>query len=131
MSAEGQPILIVDDHADLADNLAEVFSAVGFAPVVAYSAEQALALAGSRSVELVVTDYRLPDLSGADLLRRLAAAGRAVRGVVVTAYSDDETVRASQAAGARGVLPKPVKLDALIDVVRTLSGDPTPSPSSA
>jgi DNA-binding response OmpR family regulator len=109
-------ILIVDDNVALAENLAEVLALEGYATDVAASAEEALAAPLSVDVEIVVTDYRLPGIDGAELVRRLRVA-RPVRCIVISGHTDEATVSQAHAAGA-AFLPKPLDLGALTTFVR-------------
>jgi len=105
-------VLVVDDNQDLAENIAEILALRGFAPTIAASAEEALPKALPDGPSLVVTDYRLPGMTGAELVRRIRAQRGAVRAVVISAYTDDNTVAAAREAGAE-FLSKPVDLTAL------------------
>jgi DNA-binding NtrC family response regulator len=105
-------VLVVDDNEDLAENIAEILSLRGFHPVIASSAEDALPKALPEGPEILVTDFRLPGMTGADLVRRVRAQRQGVRAVVISAYTDDRTISAAKAAGAE-FLPKPVDFGAL------------------
>ena len=77
-------ILVVDDNVALAENIAEVFEFEGFHPLVAASAEQALALTLARDLAAVITDLRLPGLDGAELVARLRPGREQVRFAVIS-----------------------------------------------
>jgi DNA-binding response OmpR family regulator len=117
-------ILVVDDQLPLAENIAEVLQGLGFETEVAASAEDALAIIRKGGVTAVVTDFRLPDKSGADLIAEIRRAGERIPALVMSAYTDERTVEQSHAAGAWLFLPKPVPLDVLIEVFRSLSKAP-------
>jgi DNA-binding response OmpR family regulator len=105
-------VLVVDDNQDLAENIAEILSLCGFVATVATSAEEALPKALPEGPELLVTDFRLPDMTGAELVQRVRRQRQAVRAIVISAYTDDQTVAAARDAGA-DFLAKPVDLGAL------------------
>jgi DNA-binding response OmpR family regulator len=106
-------LLIVEDDADLAENLAEILEGMGHDPVVAGTAERALELLGQETIDGVITDFRLPGLGGVELISKLRAAGRVVPVVVISAFMDDGMAAQAEEAGALDVLPKPVDLDRL------------------
>lgn len=116
-------ILVVDDHVELAENIAEILDGVGYTTVVAESAEAALARLPALRVDVLITDYKLPGLSGAELLYALAQKGELVPAVVMSAYTDAQTVAAARSAGACAVIAKPVDiaglLAALQEILRT------------
>ena len=110
-------VLIVDDNAGLAENIAEILELDGHTAVVAASAEEALAKAPASDPEVVVTDYRLPGINGADLVKRFKQMGVRVRAVVISAYTDERTIREATDAGADFVA-KPVDFRRLSQLVR-------------
>jgi CheY-like chemotaxis protein len=116
-------ILIVDDNVGLAENIAEILEMEGHSTTVAASAEEALTKATPLpSPDVLVTDYRLPGISGTTLVRRLQEMGLHVRAIVISAYTDEKTMEDARSAGADFVA-KPVDLKALgrlvgIDVTR-------------
>jgi CheY-like chemotaxis protein len=108
--------LIVDDNVGLAENIAEVLELEGHETQVAVTAAEGLSKATSWNQDVLITDYRLPDISGAELVRRLKQLGLIVRAVVISAYTDDTTIEDARAAGASFV-PKPVDFTALGQLV--------------
>lgn len=117
-------ILVVDDQVELADNIAEVLQGLGFETEVAASAEAGLTRIRQGGITALITDFKLPDRSGADLIGELRRAGERIPALVMSAYTDDRTVDESQAAGAWLFLPKPVPLPALIEVFGSLAKQP-------
>jgi DNA-binding response OmpR family regulator len=108
----GKTVLIVDDNQDLAENIAEILSMKGFSAEIATSAEEAIPKALPDGPTLLVTDFLLPGMSGAELVRRVLAQRANVRAVVISAYTDDDTIAAAKNAGA-DFLPKPVDFGSL------------------
>jgi DNA-binding response OmpR family regulator len=105
-------VLVVDDNQDLAENIAEILDLRGYAATIATSAEEALPRALGDDLSLLVTDFRLPGMSGAELVRQVRLQRRDLRAVVMSAYTDDKTIAAARDAGA-DFLPKPVDFGAL------------------
>jgi CheY-like chemotaxis protein len=117
MMIEGARILVVDDHVYLAENIAEILEGEGYQTRVAISAEQALDTLDQDEIHAVITDYRLPGRNGAQLIREMRRRGRQIPAVVMSAYSDEETIAAARAAGAQEVLTKPVMIVQLLGLV--------------
>jgi two-component system response regulator (stage 0 sporulation protein F) len=117
-------ILVVDDQVGLAENIAEILQGVGFQTDVAASAEEALARVDQGDVTAVVTDFRLPGASGAQLTAELRRRGHRMPVLMMSAYTDEGTIEQSRAAGAWLFLPKPVPLPTLIDAFDSLARQP-------
>lgn len=116
-------IMVVDDQVALAENLAEILEDAGYEVVVADSAEAALAriaAGGAGEITALITDYRLPGLTGGELIAELRRRGNPIPAVVMSAYTDDETIETARAAGAAEVLPKPVPLDRLMKLAEAM-----------
>lgn len=110
-------VLIVDDNVALAENIAEILAIEGHATEVATSAEEALTKLRLVAPDVVVTDYRLPGISGAAFVRQFRQACRSVQAVVISAYTDDRTIRETKEAGA-AFIAKPVDFILLSRLVR-------------
>ena len=110
-------VLVIDDNLNLAENLAEILALDGCLTEIAASADEALAKAIPSKPDVVVTDYRLPDTTGANLVRRLREMGLSVLAVVMSAYTDERTIADARSAGAN-FLPKPVDFKVLGRVIR-------------
>lgn len=115
----GLRVLIVDDNLDLAENIAEILGLEGYVTEVSGSAEEALPSGLSEDVGIVVTDYRLPGMNGAELIKRIRLHREHLRAVVISAHTDDATVRDAHEAGAR-FLSKPLDFALLTHFVRDL-----------
>jgi two-component system response regulator QseB len=113
-------VLVVDDQIELAENIAEVLAGIGFDTEVATSAEAALARVARGGITALVTDFKLGDRTGADLIDELRRAGQRIPALVMSAYTDDGTIHASEAAGAWLFLPKPVPLEKLLRAFESL-----------
>jgi two-component system, NtrC family, response regulator PilR len=120
--ARAPAILVVDDEADLRELLGLTITRLGFEVDTAESLAQARAQLQSRSYGLCLTDMRLPDGSGLDLVRELGARGEP-KIAVITAYGSAENAVAALKAGAFDYLAKPVDLDHLRLLIRSAIGD--------
>jgi DNA-binding NtrC family response regulator len=100
-------VLIVDDNLGLAENIAEILQLDGHATQIAASAEEAFPKALADEPDVVVTDFRLPGVSGAVFLKQLLAARTKDRAMMISAYTDDGTIHEATAAGA-AFMPKPL-----------------------
>jgi len=103
-------LLVVDDEPDLCTLYELTLVREGYDVECAGSVGEALALLEQRSFDLMITDMRLPDGSGLDLLRRIDEGGRAEKTIVITAYGSAENAVEALKSGAYDYLTKPVDL---------------------
>ena len=115
-------ILLVEDHRDTAEALADLLRESGDRVTIAGSLREAAEAAERSKPDLLITDVGLPDGSGLDLLRRLNSSGR-VPGIVLSGYGMERDIRASRAAGFVEHLTKPVHVGRLASVIDRIVGD--------
>jgi DNA-binding NtrC family response regulator len=109
LTASPRRVLIIDDNLGLAENIAEMLQLDGHATQIAASAEEAFPKALEDEPDLVVTDFRLPGISGAAFLRQFLVKREHVRAMVMSAYTDETTIAEARNAGAT-FMPKPLDL---------------------
>jgi PAS domain S-box-containing protein len=114
--AAGRRILLVEDHADTAELMAELLTLHGYAVKTANSVASALRLADTESFDLVLSDLGLPDGTGHDLMRALGAR-RPLPGVALSGFGFEKDVQEARAAGFREHLTKPVNPAQLLRVL--------------
>lgn len=120
-TGHGARILIVDDNVALAENVAEILELDGYRTAVAASAEDALPLALADDLSVLVTDFRLPGMNGAELVRRVCRERCGLRCIVISAFTDEHTMSSARDAGAR-FLSKPLSLVELSHLIRDMEG---------
>jgi len=108
-------VLVVDDEEKLRRVVGLQLKTAGFEVEQAGSAEEALKLADSADV--ILTDLRLPGISGLELLANLRRQDSHTPVIVMTAFGSIETAVDAMKAGAVDFLPKPFSLDHLMTVV--------------
>ena len=113
-------VLLVDDHELIRQGLAGAFAQADGFDVAgqAGSVEDGLALAREVIPDVVVTDVRLPDGSGLDVVRALRKESRSVGLVVLTMYAGDEQLFAAMDAGASGFVGKDAPTSTVIGAAR-------------
>ena len=107
-------ILIVDDDTTLALMLRTWLTKKGFAAESVATASAARRRLTDGSFDLVLTDMRLPDGDGIDLLHRIAGERPALPVIVMTGYAEIRNAVQSMKAGARDYIAKPVRPDELL-----------------
>lgn len=116
-------ILIVEDDERLRDSLARVLGAAVPDVRTAGTGEEALAQVAAGSVDVVITDVRMPGMSGLVLLSLLKERAPDVDVVLMSAYDDLPTVAGGMRDGAADFLVKPLDLHQLRAVVTRVFED--------
>jgi two-component system response regulator PilR (NtrC family) len=115
-------LLVVDDEPDLRTLYELTLLREGYDIETAATVEEALNRLGERQYSAVITDMRLPDGTGLDVLRRLEETGRREKTIVITAYGSAENAVEALKAGAYDYLTKPVDLKQFRAVVASALG---------
>ena len=121
MPADNAIILVVDDEEMVRTPLARNLASAGYEVREACSADEALQALSTESVDLVITDIRMPGTDGIELLRRAKATSPDLEVIVMTAYASVETAIEAMKSGARDYITKPFSRDeVLLRVERVL-----------
>jgi CheY-like chemotaxis protein len=115
--------LIVDDNLDFAENLAEILRDGGDEAVLAGGGREALALAGGPRFDALLTDMRMPLMGGAELVHEFRRLDPGVAAIVVTAHAGDDALEAARREGLLAVLPKPVPVGRLLELLAAARRD--------
>ena len=117
-------ILIIDDDPRISVLLRHLLRLNGLESASAESGRQALVLLKQNAFDLIITDLRMQNMNGMELLREVQTLEPFIPVIMVTAYASDETAIESVNLGVFDYLPKPYKGDELIDAVkRALASD--------
>lgn len=119
-------ILVVDDEPDLRTLYELTLLREGYRVDTASSLAEAWQLLNGRTFDVVITDMRLPDGMGIEILAGLKTQRRQERCVVITAYGSAENAVGSFKAGAFDYLTKPVDLKQFRTVIASAVQDATP-----
>jgi two-component system, LuxR family, response regulator FixJ len=105
---------VVDDEEAVRNSLAFLLGTSGFAVRTHASAASFLEIASSIRNGCLVTDLRMPDIDGVELLRRLSAQGSMLPAIVVTGHGDVQMAVEAMKNGALDFIEKPFSDDVLI-----------------
>lgn len=110
--------LIVDDNTAFAENLAEIIADEGEAEaVIAESGSRGLSALASARFDALVSDMRMPEMNGAELVHRIRRVDPGLPALVCTAYTADNELEAARREGVLGILPKPVPVKRLLSLL--------------
>lgn len=115
-------ILLVDDDESLRRVLEFQLDEAGYRVIVAADGEEALLVLGTKEVDCVITDLRMPKVSGLELLEKVKASDKEIPVIVATAFGEVETAVSAMKLGAFDYINKPFNHDEiLLTVERALS----------
>ena len=118
--ADSFRILIVDDELPQLELIGGFLKKQGFDVVEAGGGEKALQIFRQESFDLVLTDQKMPKMSGLDLLKAVRALNPEEAVIVMTAYGSIETAVSAIKEGASDYLTKPLNLDELLHRIETV-----------
>lgn len=114
-------ILIVEDDVVFCKLLTRFLSKNGFEVMDAQNGKDAFELMELNDFELAVLDYRLPDITGIEILSKLKEKNTNSRVILITRFGDQEVASKAIAAGADAFISKPINPDELLEVIRNLN----------
>jgi len=110
---EDARILVVDDDKELADGLVESLSNLGYLAAAAYGGREALTRFEQGAFQLVITDLKMPDMDGMELLEAVKARDKQAVVIVITGYGTIESAVKAIRNGAYDFITKPIKMEEL------------------
>ncbi len=111
-------ILVADDERNIREGLAEALRLEGYEVALAADGEEALRAVEEGRIDLVVTDLRMPKVSGNEVLKRVAGSYPGMPVIVLTGHGTIEDAVDSMRVGAFDFITKPVNLDHLSMLIR-------------
>lgn len=114
-------ILVVEDEKDLRLNLQEMLEGEGFSILTAVNGVEALELTASLEPDLILSDIRMPEMDGLELLKRLQQKPEtaSIPFIFLTAKVELQDLREGMVLGADDYLMKPFKIDDLVKAVNS------------
>lgn len=132
--ADAKQILVVDDHFEMLEFLRSMLelSNQDCEVLAVPSAEEGLLELRRSQFDLLITDVRLPGMSGFDLVRRLKKLGRNLPVIMITAYSSSQGKKEAAELGVYRYFQKPLDTDSVLTAVHTaLHGESVTLPQTA
>ncbi len=111
-------ILVVDDERSMRELLAIVLRREGYEVLLAENGRTAIELLEREPVDLLISDIKMPDLSGVEVLRAAKRIDQDILGIMITAFASTDTAVEAMRLGACDYLSKPFDVDLLKMKVR-------------
>jgi anti-anti-sigma factor len=112
-------ILFVDDEPDICDEISGYLTAKGYQVIVAHNGRDAIKLFQKEKPILVLTDYRMPEMNGMELLRAVKSMKKEIHVVLISGAADTKTIVEAIKDDAFDFLLKPVDLHHLLGIIET------------
>lgn len=119
-SNETWRVLVVDDNQDGADMIAEAIEQFGYATKPVYDGAAALAIAERFRPHVAIVDIGMPQMDGFEVARRLHALELNVAIVALSGFGTNQDRENARSAGIAHYLVKPVNLDALLLLLKSI-----------
>lgn len=118
--AGDQPILVVDDDADICDTLTKILESQGYSVQTAGSGEEAVSMSKDKTFQMAFIDVKLPNIDGLETLLRLKEINPDILVIMMTGFRNEvkEALDKAQAASAITCLYKPFDPAEAADIVR-------------
>jgi two-component system response regulator PilR (NtrC family) len=126
---DAKRVLVVDDEADIRELLDLTLARMGLLADCVGSIAEARRMLASQRYHLCLTDMRLPDGEGLELVRLIADTAADVPVAVITAHGSAENAVSALKAGAFDYIAKPVSLEQLRGMVKSALELPSPAPA--
>jgi two-component system response regulator PilR (NtrC family) len=104
-------ILVVDDEQSMRELLAIVLRREGYEVLLAENGRTAISMLEQQPIDLLISDIKMPDLSGVDVLRAAKQIDQDILGIMITAFASTETAVEAMRLGACDYLSKPFDID--------------------
>jgi FixJ family two-component response regulator len=116
--AKGPLVAIVDDDESMRDTTKDLLESAGFSAIVFAGAAALLKFARLNEVSCLISDMRMPKMTGLELYRHLIASNRTIPTILMTAYPDERTQALATQAKVLCYLIKPFAAEDLLACVR-------------
>ena len=120
MVNEEYTILIVDDEEGLREGLSRLLEDEGYAVLCAENGEKALEIVRGTHIDLILTDMRMPGISGIDLLKKVRKIRENIGVIILTGYGEIESYIEAMNFGAMEYVSKPFKVNELKFIVNKI-----------
>jgi len=114
-------ILIVDDEIEMCISLSKLFLAHNYNAIYTSDSKKALILLDKNDIFLVITDYKMPDISGTSLIKMIKAKYPDLPVIMISGFGSVNTIVTAMKYGAQNFYEKPVKFSKLLSEVDQLT----------
>lgn len=110
-------ILLVDDEDHLQEVLGLLLELDGHKVSTAFSGQEALQLAEKKKFDLVITDLKMPGISGMEVVSTFKKTNPSLHIIMITGYPSEETEKEARDLGVDDYIPKPFHMTRMRQVI--------------
>ena len=111
-------ILIVDDEKDMCNIISKFIKEEGYLSEIAHDGKRALRKIKNKTYDLIILDYKLPDISGLEVLGEIGRLRPKLPVIMISAYGNDDVKEKASKLGAVTFLDKPFDISKLVTIIR-------------
>ena len=117
----GETILVVDDKPESLEFITEyLLRPSGYVPLVATNGQEGLRMALAERPDLMILDFKMPEMSGLEVLRALREKKADIPVILMTAYGSEEDIVTAFRLGAKDYLSKPFRIEEMLAAIERL-----------
>lgn len=113
-------ILIIDDEEIMRCFLSDIFKDMGYQVEMAGCGEEGVSLFKQRPFQVVISDIKMPGMSGVDVLEQIMALENTTKVILITGYASVDSADRSVKLGASEYITKPFEMDHIRSVVQNI-----------
>lgn len=113
-------ILVVDDEENMLQMLKTFFTEKEYSCLTAKNGVEALKILEKEQIDIVITDMKMPEMDGLDLLKNIKEKHKNISAVIMTGFSEEYTTTEALNLGADGYITKPFRNKELLLILKRI-----------
>jgi YesN/AraC family two-component response regulator len=113
-------ILVVDDEENMLQMLKTFFTEKDYSCLTAKNGVEALQILEKEQIDIVITDMKMPEMDGLDLLKNIKEKHKNISAVIMTGFSEEYTTTEALNLGADGYITKPFRNKELLLILKRI-----------
>ena len=118
--SRGASIMVIDDEPLMRMTVQDALAAEGFGVMTAETGRKGIDLFKNKHVDVLITDLRLPDMDGIEILKEVKAVNPAIQVILITGFGSIDSAVNAMKEGASDYLTKPFAMDELLLIIKRI-----------
>ena len=114
-------IILVDDDKYSLETLSKLLTEDGYKVVGCLNGKEALEKMKNKKYDIIITDLRMPEMGGIELLKNIKKINPEISVIIITAFGEVDTYLEAIDSGAFDYIHKPINYEVLLKLLRTIS----------